>query len=167
MAKKRYEYACDHCNKKFTTGYRRRNAKKFCSVACRNEGLFEARSSRDEYSAFRIFTHVKRKESKNPHKTEGFDLDVEFLYDLYHNVQEGKCAITGLDMILFPTSEVVKRKKSPYNASLDRIDSAKPYCKENVQFVCLGINYAKNTFSQDEIIEFVSDIQENTYSIKE
>ena len=159
--KKTYEYTCSNCKCKFITEKYRRNKMKFCSAECRNEGLFEYRSNRDKYSAFRIYTHVRTKESSNPQKIEGFDLDVEFLYDLYHNKQKGKCAITGLPMILFPTSEVSKRQKSPYNASLDRIDSSQPYCKSNVQFVCLAINYAKNTFDQEEMQDFIEDIRLN------
>ena len=45
--------------------------------------------------------------------------------------------------------------------SLDRIDSAKGYVKGNVQFVCLGINYAKNRWSDTEMKLFIERIRTN------
>lgn len=39
-------------------------------------------------------------------------------------------------------------------ASLDRKDPARGYVPDNVQFVCLIANYAKNAFSDEELVLF-------------
>jgi len=65
--------------------------------------------------------------------------------------QQGRCAITG---ILMRT-----KTRTPYSASVDRIESSKAYTVDNVQLVCVAINYAKLTHSQEVIRQFVADIR--------
>lgn len=49
---------------------------------------------------------------------------------------------------------VLSSEKNPFKPSLDRIDNFKGYTKENV-IVCWQIeNYCKNSFSEDDVIEF-------------
>lgn len=45
-------------------------------------------------------------------------------------------------------------QKSPFQPSLDRIDSSKGYEIGNVRIVWLIENYAKNTFTEEQLIEF-------------
>lgn len=70
--------------------------------------------------------------------------------------QGGKCPYTGIGMKLVTP----KNKTSPYQASLDRIDSSKGYTRDNVEFVCLAVNYAKNNFTKEQIIEFFKELKQ-------
>jgi hypothetical protein len=103
------------------------------------EGFADNR--RDEYSPFRVFmrTSKRRKET---------DLDLQYLKDLWEN-QNGKCAITNIEMSL-------DRHHAPFQASLDRIDNDKGYIKGNVRFICLITNYARNTWNDDIVKEFIT-----------
>jgi hypothetical protein len=43
----------------------------------------------------------------------------------------------------------------PYRqASIDRTDSSQGYTPDNIQFVSLMANYAKNAFQEDQLIDF-------------
>ena len=43
--------------------------------------------------------------------------------------------------------------------SIDRIDSSKPYTKDNIQFVSRNINYAKHSLSHEQMLEFLKMIK--------
>ena len=60
--------------------------------------------------------------------------------------QGGRCAISGKKM------EHVFG--SPYTVSVDRIDSNIGYKKGNLQLVCQSVNYAKNSFTNEEFLYF-------------
>ena len=70
--------------------------------------------------------------------------------------QKGICPYTQKDMC-FPS---IGQSGLPYQASLDRIDSSKGYTIENVEFVCLCVNYAKNGFSKEQMLAFFKGINE-------
>lgn len=70
------------------------------------------------------------------------------------NKQNGKCAITNVHLYLRKTSGKC-RTKNPFKiASLDRINNAKPYTTDNVQWVSLAINHARNSLSLPDFISF-------------
>lgn len=103
---------------------------------------------------FGYYTNDCRKRANR--KDLSYDLTSIYLKQLYDE-QQGKCAISGIAMTLGR-----KRKqnvKSLKNASVDRIDNSKGYVKGNVQFVCLGINYMRNSFSIEEATLFIKDIK--------
>jgi len=83
------------------------------------------------------------------------DLDVEYLRQLWEN-QDGTCPYTKIRMLLPKTSGDSFR--SPKKASLDRIDSSKGYERGNVEFVCCAINLAKNSFTREQMKEFLKEI---------
>lgn len=76
------------------------------------------------------------------------DLDYNYIKDLWIQ-QKGICPYTKKVMNF-------DKKENPYRASLDRIDSNKGYLKNNVEFVCLSVNYAKSSFTRNEMIDFFS-----------
>lgn len=139
----------------------------FCSGTCsttkRNKNLptegwnkcykikRHAGNRRDEYSPFRKFLQSSRA-SLREHRCE---LNVIYLKQLWDN-QGGICPYTGIKMLLPETSAHAMR--SPKKASLDRIDSSKDYIKGNVEFVCCAINLAKNSFTRDQMKEFIAEI---------
>ena len=108
----------------------------------------------DEYSKFRIFIYrILRNEMEK-------DIDVKYLKKLWTK-QNGKCAYTNIEMTLAECNSRKTGAYNPYQASLDRIDSSKGYLKGNVEFVCVLINYAKNSFSKEQVKEFLSKIKKN------
>ena len=92
-------------------------------------------------------------------KTKGLECDVDaaFLHELF-NAQSGKCAVTGLSMSM-NSSRHTAVDKSPYYASVDRVDSSRGYVRGNIQFVCLAINYMRNTFSMGQLTDFISKMK--------
>ena len=50
---------------------------------------------------------------------------------------------------------------NPYRASLDRIDSDITYTKDNIQFVCTCVNFMKNQYTNEQIVEFVDHMRES------
>lgn len=78
-------------------------------------------------------------------RTLEVDLDVDFLLSLWEK-QGGKCAISDYPMRYFETSL--------FGVSIDRKDPKGHYTRENVQLLCQGINFAKNMYSNQEMIDF-------------
>lgn len=71
-------------------------------------------------------------------------LTMQDLQDLWER-QGGRCALSG--SVLTMTA-----KGRGLTASVDRIDSARPYEKGNVQFVHKDVNLMKNKFDQDYFV---------------
>jgi hypothetical protein len=107
---------------------------------------------KDEYSPFRLYLGKGRAYLKNHHN----ELTPKCLKEIWEE-QRGICPYTGIQMIL-PKTSAEWNIHSLKKASLDRIDSSKGYSKENVEFVCMAINLAKNSFTRDEMKEFLLEI---------
>jgi hypothetical protein len=86
-----------------------------------------------------------------------FNITINELADLFDK-QNGKCALTGWDLIL--------EKDSRNTASIDRIDSSKGYTVDNVQWVHKQVNIAKNTLSQERFLEICKSVVENKQLIQ-
>ena len=107
-------------------------------------------SFKDEYSDFKWYMKVVRNRcNKKQYET---DISLMFLKHLWKE-QEGKCALTQIPMQL--RTHDSSDKLEFYTASLDRIDNTKRYTKDNVRFVCVMTNYARNTFSDNDFYEFI------------
>ena len=74
-----------------------------------------------------------------------FDLTLAEAWEVF-NKQNGKCALSGLEIILERNLE-----KKGQTASLDRIDSSKGYSKDNIQWVHVDVNKLKNNLSEDRL----------------
>lgn len=84
----------------------------------------------------------------------GSDIDVEYLRGLW-DAQGGKCALSGITMILPPTTLAWERRTGdPWKASLDRIDNARGYFRDNVRFVTVIANVARQNFSDADLVKF-------------
>jgi hypothetical protein len=64
--------------------------------------------------------------------------------------QGGRCAYTGLSLNFLRAFQYGRGQ----SASLDRIDSNKPYDKDNIQWVHQKVNLMKGTLSSDEFLNF-------------
>jgi len=78
-----------------------------------------------------------------------WDLTEEAALDLLER-QEYRCVFTRLPLTF-----------KPMVASLDRIDSAKSYCVDNVQWVHKHINIMKYRYSQDYFVEMCCLVAQN------
>ena len=103
----------------------------------------------DHFASFRWYIKNAIKNSKK--RNQIYDIDLEYLSQLWEN-QNGICPFTKQKLSLRTHSK--HEKALPYSASLDRIDNHKGYIKGNVRFVSLIFNYARNTFSDEQVIDF-------------
>lgn len=161
------KFICPQCGKenerdsKYLRQAARANRLSFCNNSCatkyhaargsyshvgniHNFGDRAFKRKMDEYSPYRYYIRKAKNKLGNIAV-----LDVKNQWEM----QEGKCALTGLPMSLN------RSRNDPRLASLDRIDSSLPYQKGNIQFVCWAINLAKNTLSQEAMISFIEDIR--------
>ena len=65
------------------------------------------------------------------------------------------CALTGLPLKFIDNTDF-------YGASLDRIDSNKGYTEDNVRLICKGLNYMKNMHTDEELFNFIKNINKGT-----
>jgi hypothetical protein len=68
--------------------------------------------------------------------------------------QNGKCAITNVNLVL-PNSPNYKLVNNNYKASIDRIDSNKPYTIDNIQFLSATMNFLKADMDDNSVNEFI------------
>ncbi len=76
--------------------------------------------------------------------------------------QKGYCALTGhpLTYIIGNKTKEDQHKFSHYNMSIDRKDSNKDYTIDNIQLVCVAINYMKGDLSDEQFISLCKKIVE-------
>ena len=81
-----------------------------------------------------------------------FDLTIEDAWDVF--ILQGKCcALTGL-LLEFGNDKRYNSQPVETTASLDRIDNARGYTKENIQWVHKDINLMKLDHDQAEFIKW-------------
>lgn len=86
--------------------------------------------------------HLKRQKRN---KQLEFKITLDDLVDLWE-LQDGRCAISNYPM--------EASFNSLFSVSVDRINSSMGYTKENIQLVCQAINFAKNHYTNEEMIRF-------------
>jgi hypothetical protein len=169
---------CEVCEKKFEKlqgEYNRRirlgKNKFYCSVSCSGNRIknkehivsvqigypvWELNNPKvhDEYSGFRpILKKIKHGKKRKPCNVTLQDLKEQW------DAQKGLCFFTGLELELkLYNKDGGVGSHSPYQASLDRIDNSKPYEPGNIRFICLIANYARNNFSDEELINFCQKV---------
>jgi hypothetical protein len=157
---------CSSCGKSFERAlkeYKRTNVKggrkPYCSLKCSgkesNSHLEKWTSKdaprgkvnkKDEYSPYR--EHMRRINNRKRDKGREVDVDKEYLKEVFEQ-QKGICVYSGVKL----QHEI---KDNPITtASLDRIDSSKGYIKDNVQFVSIVCNHAKNGMSDTQMREWI------------
>lgn len=170
------ELMCEHCGRTFLrekkehTRSVKKGRKTYCSAGCAgratanrlaSEGKWHGWKTQyknshcqtDEYSVFRYFITAIHcgKKTGSPEKKQCL-VTLQDLKEQWEK-QDGICPYTGWKLKT-PTSTRQKIPKTPDRASLDRVDSSKPYTKDNIEFVSLMAQYAKNGWEPSEVIEF-------------
>ena len=72
------------------------------------------------------------------------DIDYEWI-DGQIEILDNKCTKTGLPFVW--------KRHYPFGPSIDRIDSAKGYTQDNCQIVCKMYNFAKNKWSDADVLD--------------
>ena len=66
----------------------------------------------------------------------------------------GVCEVTGIPFDIVGHSTPTAHAKNPWVPSIDRIDSAQPYLKNNVQLVVFMYNVCKAEFAHADVVKF-------------
>lgn len=98
--------------------------------------------------AAKLFTEAKVRTREKSFE-ENCDLDTQSIKAV---IDQGMCQATGLPFVLDPGS--------PWRPSIDRTDSSIGYCKSNTKVVVALYNYAKNRYSEDELLKLAKAIVE-------
>ena len=108
----------------------------------------------DEYSKFKQILGRTKNKNRKFHRDN--NLTAEYLYKLWEQ-QCSKCPFTGFELEL-PTSKA-REGKTPINlASIDRIDNDLGYIEGNVRFVSVMYNYARNNFTDEQVLQFAQAV---------
>jgi hypothetical protein len=171
---------CSECGAQFTKELKEYNrqlkkgrTKFYCSLRCsgsRSENISMIRENSKPYhfkggekrhitveqklkSSMREFSkRVRARKSKFVG-----ELDLDSMVNKWNN-QKGLCAITNVKLIL-QYDDSYKTTSNNYKASIDRIDSSKPYTIDNIQFVSLSVNNLKSNMASVELSEFIQIIK--------
>ena len=101
-----------------------------------------------------LVTQTKRSAAE---RNLAFRLTIDYLNEIFEN-QSGICALTGIKLD-FSTSP---KRSTKTTASIDRIDNAKGYVKDNVRFVHKTVNIMRKDMCDEELIKWCRYIVEYT-----
>jgi len=184
LAQKTIELICEACGTEFTrrATEHKRNVQKgrsvFCSGSCAGKkvihnldgkprttaGLIPGRPV-DEHSPYRYYANKSRARNKK-RSADKTGISIDYLKRIWDE-QDGTCPLSGVKMFLPPNTgwwDNKNRVMDQWVASLDRIDSSRPYEEGNVQFVCFMANMCKNKFSDEDVVEFCRLVTEHNYT---
>lgn len=167
------EIKCEQCSKPVlrerseVNRSQRLGRRQFCGKACKAKAIpnetFHSRPENlvpgnrlDEFSPFKH--HLHRLKNRR-HEITITLVDLKEQWDR----QGGRCALTGWVLEIDPTSKQ-GGGYHPRKASLDRIDSTQGYHPDNVQWLCMMANHAKNSFSMEDVREFAQAVVAHTGS---
>lgn len=175
---------CKTCGKEYLlyVGEINRKNKKgtpfYCSLSCsgkvNNSQLDKWRTSnenkkllrkicknrKDELSLFRELMRrcFQRKKDKDREVTISLE-DIKEQWE----VQDGKCPYLKVNLILPLTTRKENKSNPNLIASLDRIDSSKGYVKGNIQIISRTLNFAKNSYNEEVLLNLIDLIENRCY----
>lgn len=155
------QFICDCCGKEATKAkseYERNirlDKKNFCSRSCaaRYNNSHRAKPTNPNHNISQYSLRCAKRRYK------GCTLTLEDLQEQWE-LQQGVCPYTKLRLTL-PENGNVNTLDVTIRASLDRIDSDRPYEVGNIQFISTPINYMKNTMSDEQTREYLRVISAN------
>jgi hypothetical protein len=103
-------------------------------------------------------TFFKKIQSNAIKRGLNFDLDIDYLWDLFLQ-QNKKCALTGVDINI--VNATISYNYHLNTASLDRIDSSRGYEKDNIRWVHKAINQIKSDINDNDLIYLCHLISKN------
>ena len=90
-----------------------------------------------------------------------FKITGDYLWELFVS-QQGKCALSGVNLLLGKPYRDSHRRKLSGTASLDRIDSSGHYEEGNVQWVHTDVNMMKLRFSNEDFLNYCKLVYEES-----
>ena len=142
----------------------KRRGHHFCSLTCTaiwrnihypgkgNMDNLKPGSDCDKFSPFRW--HLRNMKRRS-HKCTVTLQDLKNQWDK----QKGICPYTG-QLMENPPRVCNHRNNHPYMASVDRIDSFKGYEPDNIEFVSMIANFAKQRWIPQDVIDFCKKVAE-------
>jgi hypothetical protein len=127
-----------------------------CGCKSPNKGYKIRKKQMGDNYPYYVLCGVYRKNAKT--RKIDFSLTMDDLQKQFEK-QNGKCAYTGLDLVL--PKDFLHIFGSEI-ASIDRIDSSIGYQVGNIQFVRKAINFMKYQLSHDEFIKMCKLVVENS-----
>lgn len=109
-------------------------------------------SDKDAYSPFR--ETLKKVRSRSKSKNRECNIDLNYLKEVWE-MQEGKCPYLKRKLVLPLTDQSHDKSNPNLIASLDRIDSSKGYVKGNIQFISTTLNFAKNKYTENVLLNLI------------
>jgi len=113
--------------------------------SCQNKDVIKHKSSINGFIKGLIYA-AQRRCSKNGREINVTYEDVIKVWDK----QNGLCAISGTKMSHIIGNDK-ETEKTPFNASLDRIDNKKGYTKDNIHLICNWLQTAKSDYKLNDI----------------
>ena len=100
---------------------------------------------------------LNRARQRANQKAWSFDLKLDDLRAMWW-AQDGRCALSGLEFHeeAFQDARVSK----PFAPSLDRLDHAHGYVRDNVRLVCAAVNFARGQWGDDVLRQVAHGIVE-------
>lgn len=133
----------------------------FCSREC--SGKFTSKEKKtsgrkDQLSPFRKF--LSRANSRKIRKDLEVSLTLEDLKEVWES-QRGICPYLQVVLHLGETNN------PNLQASLDRIDSSKGYVRGNIQFISRTLNYAKSSYSEENLRNLFQLIKKSSWGCQD
>ena len=140
---------CSGCQKE-QAYTRKEHAKQssICDWQCKN-CVAQAKGYSNNLPVGAMQRFFNRFQKTATYRSIGWDLTIDFLRASF----AGKCALTNWEISL---------KGNLPTASLDRIDSSKPYTEENTQWVHKNVNMMKNKYRQEYFISMCRAVAHNS-----
>jgi hypothetical protein len=160
--KDRLHHSCKSCvlaynREKYKTSplYREKRKQRALSKTC-DQKQRDLNRSRDFYKSHRgrALTLIKSAERNAKRKKLAVDIDFDFVHQ---KLIAGVCEVTGLP---FDFKKPSLTKKNSYAPSLDRINPAIGYVKDNVRVVIWQFNMMKGEISDVELLNLCNLIRE-------
>lgn len=140
--KRIHEANCKNCGSKILNSKSRLYCSRRCGLLYRDREVYKGQYTKDYYSKNPL-NFFRSSLQKKQHKRE--NISAEFLSELFDK-QNGLCAISKE-----PLTIIRGQGRVMTNASIDRIDSFKPYAEDNIQLVCLIVNLMKQQLTLEEL----------------
>ena len=143
-----YNSQCKTCRNEYQRAYCDKNIETLRDYRRKYYG-FKMRPKQPTWAS-KMYKGIKQRERLQGKIYVEEGLDAWFLMELFEK-QKGKCYYSGVEM----NQEGLRLS----NASLDRVDSAIGYTKDNVVLVCMGINFMKNKDAESDLRELLKQIR--------
>lgn len=123
-----------------------------CGCYCKEVHVEKMWKGYEEISGRYLSTIRENAERRNIQ----FLLTPQYIWDLFLN-QNRRCALSGTELS-FPQRGRIKKDETKQTASLDRIDSLRPYIEGNVQWVHKDINQMKMNMGEEKFLQYIEMI---------